>query len=92
MTAFIILHDFRGNVSAEQRDPYQWIDPFSEIEDWATRCGEMRLRQDEEVARIRERYEAEVAHWRRSFEGLVETVTRAMPVTMPPIIIAKDPA
>lgn len=52
-----ILEDTEGNLST-WRDPYEWVDPFAEAEEWALRWARERQRSD--TTRLREAHAHEV--------------------------------
>lgn len=56
-----ILEDTEGNLST-WRDPYEWVDPFAEAEEWALRYGRVRQRERHEHDAIHRSYRDEISH------------------------------
>lgn len=83
-----IHEDTEGNLSV-WRDPYEWVDPFSEAEEWALRWASVKSRRDEDVYRLREAHEREVRVLRAQNEALVRHFTETNN-TMRPLIVSTE--
>lgn len=79
-----------GELSAVRPDPYVWVDPFAEAEQWAVLWGKAATGRAQELDGVRREYEREVTHLR----GVIAAQQRVMMdwvAAHPPAIIIKDP-
>lgn len=85
--------DMRGNFSAVQYDPYEWVEPFEamqEAEDFAVQCAEIRRDCDEEVRRMREMHAQETAYLRRQLDGVMQAAMNFMALENKMPLILKE--
>ncbi len=78
MTAFAAIAYSDGFVLVEQKDPFAWIDPFAEIEEWASRAAEQKLDREEEIDRIRQYHDDEVRMLRAHIEAMQKAISDAV--------------